>query len=128
MNTTIFLAHAFAIYLIVMGLAMVLRKEVLLSASQAIFANPGLQLMTGVMVLVLGIVLILSHNVWMLGWPVLVTILAWLIFIKGVILLWVPDVSEKYNKFILKCGRVTAFIPWFAIALGVVLALCSFLK
>ena len=51
----------------------------------------------GVMSLVLGLLVVLSHNIWT-GWEIIITIFGWLAIGKGVLYLLLPDFSNDLVK------------------------------
>jgi uncharacterized membrane protein HdeD (DUF308 family) len=67
METTLFLAKVFGLYLLVMGLLMPLRRKELSAMIEALADNRPLVFLVGVLVLILGLVLVVSHNVWIAG-------------------------------------------------------------
>lgn len=91
MSMSIFLAKFFGLYLGIMVLALYMRREQLMSAARQMVNQPALMLFGGAMTLLLGITLIVSHNLWVLDWPLIVTLLCWAVFIKGVVLVLMPD-------------------------------------
>jgi hypothetical protein len=52
--------------------------------------SPALLFLTGIMTLILGFVLVAYHNVWVMGWTVIITIFGWLALIKGMMILIFP--------------------------------------
>ncbi len=52
--------------------------------------SPALLFLTGLMALILGFVLVVYHNVWVMGWTVIITIFGWLSLIKGMMILTFP--------------------------------------
>ena len=52
--------------------------------------SSGLRLLTGVIALIIGALLIQHHNFWVKDWTVLITIIAWASFIKGVVYIAFP--------------------------------------
>ena len=90
METTLFLAKVFGLYLLVMGLLMPLRRKDLSAMIEALADNRPLVFLVGVLVLILGLVLVVSHNVWIAGWPLVITVLAWLVLIKALAYLLLP--------------------------------------
>ncbi len=90
METTLFLAKVFGLYLLAMGLLMALRRKELSATVEALADNRPLVFLVGVLVLILGLVLVVSHNVWIAGWPLVVTVLSWLVLTKALAYLLLP--------------------------------------
>lgn len=91
MDTSIFLAKLFGIYFLVVGVALLFRKEFMHRVYEDFFKSAGLMAMAGIVALFGGLLIILFHNVWVWGWPVVITIIGYLTFIKGITRLWFPD-------------------------------------
>ena len=64
---------------------------------------------------VLGLLLVLSHNVWTTDWRVIITLVGWLTLLKGIALMLWPDRVAKLGSSMSGTGLV---IPT-TIALGV---------
>lgn len=57
--------------------------------------NEATMFFWGVVSLVIGIAMVLAHNVWAWDWRVVVTILGWLTLAKGLDVLLLPDKMKK---------------------------------
>jgi len=90
MESTLFLAKIFGLYFIVMGLSMTLRRREVSLMFEDFVENRPLVYLTSVLALILGLVLVVSHNVWSAGWPLVVTLLSWLVLIKALAYLLLP--------------------------------------
>lgn len=100
MNISIFLAKAFGLYLIIISASMMLNVKRMKSIIADYFASPALLLLGGAIALILGILLILTHNIWKLDWRLIITLLAWLTFIKGFMYVVFPlQTSKMMAKF-----------------------------
>ena len=47
---------------------------------------------------VIGIAMVLSHNIWVKNWQVVITVLGWLALLKGLALLFCPECMKKWAK------------------------------
>lgn len=90
MEPTLFLAKVFGLYFLVVGLSMALRRKELGPLFAAFAEDRPLVYLTSVVALILGLLLVVSHNVWTGGWPLLVTLLSWLVVIKAALYLLLP--------------------------------------
>ncbi|NNM59489.1 MAG: hypothetical protein HKM04_06690 [Legionellales bacterium] len=84
MDNSIFLAKAFGLYFLIVGLIMCIRGDRMRPAMIEFADHHGLFLFGAVITLILGIILVLSHNDWVKNWTVLVTIMSWIIFVSGI--------------------------------------------
>ena len=60
---------------------------------------------SGVLSLLAGLAIVLAHNRWSGGWPVIITVLGWLMVIGGVIRIVVPQLAQAVAETIY-AGRV----------------------
>lgn len=100
METSIFLAKAFGIYLIIICLSMIGNKKYYHDATASVTKDPGEMFITSIMTLIAGIFLILFHNIWVFDWRVIITLLAWITFIKGIYRILFPHHIQRINKII----------------------------
>ncbi len=54
---------------------------------------------TGTLTTLLGLLVVIGHNVWVWNWTVLVTLLGWATLIKGIFLVLFPTASNPIAKF-----------------------------
>ncbi len=90
MDISLFLAKVFGVYFIVTGVAVPLRRKELIPAIEQLFDDRPLVYIMSVFAFVVGLLAVVSHNVWVAGWPVVLTILAWLIFLEAIAYLLLP--------------------------------------
>lgn len=100
MYTSLFLAQIFGIYFLILAIAMFANPQRFLNLIGNFRQDGPILFLGNIISLIIGIILIVIHNVWVLGWPVLITILAWLIFIRSVIYLLFPNVMQKMMGYI----------------------------
>jgi hypothetical protein len=81
--------------------------------SRALIYLSGLLLMTA------GMAIVLNHNVWVLGWTILITILGWLATIGGAARIICPQGTERVGRTMLAhpMGLRIAGAVWLAIGL-----------
>ncbi len=60
--------------------------------------NLGLVYVSGLFNLIIGLLVILSHNIWVADWRVLITIMGWLALTKGIVRLFFPEKLPKLAK------------------------------
>jgi len=88
---TEFLSKLIGLYCLLVGLSMLAHKDATLAAVHSIVHNSGALLMGGWIALVVGLAIVLGHNIWLGGAAaLLVTLFGWAALIKGIILLFLP--------------------------------------
>ena len=81
---TIFLAKLFGLYCIILALTMMTRKDSAIATIRALIGNPPLLLLVEVLGLAGGLAIVIGHNIWSGGaLPVVITLLGWLMLIRG---------------------------------------------
>ena len=97
MDTSIFLGQLLGIYLVIVGVLVFIRHKAMYKMVSGFGEKSSLLYFIGVILLLLGLSLVLSHNVWEFSWKVLITILAWLTLAKGLFYMFLP--ADKIAKF-----------------------------
>lgn len=101
---SVVLAQFFFVYFAVMAVALTVNKDYVMAAAHDIVHNKGLLFVVGFVTLVLGFFLVYVHNVWVMDWRVLITVLAWMTFGAGIVRMVFPDFVVKMSKKVL-CGK-----------------------
>ena len=109
MELSIFLAKVLGLYLVIVPLAVLVNRKHLSRLVEEFSTNLGLNILASIFALVLGLLLVVSHNVWTADWRVIITILGWLTLAKGVVRLFFLKQVQKLSRISLK--------PWWAVVL-----------
>ncbi len=78
--------------------------------------NAALVCYGGLFTLVIGVVIILTHNLWVANWTAIITIIGWLAFIKGIWIIVLPSTVFKFvqvyrkNESLLIVHSIAVFI------------------
>ena len=91
METSLFLAQLIGPVLIVIGLGLLLKKTEFREMATDFLSSRALIFVSGLLTLVTGLAIVLTHNVWEFNWPVIITILGWLSVFGGVFRILFPD-------------------------------------
>jgi hypothetical protein len=92
-----------------------------------IIKNPALQFIMGINVLIIGLFLTLSHNIWVSSWQVLITIIAWAVLIKGVFYVTLPDLAQRFVKAFLQSQSTLYLAILINFLLGIYLCYYGFI-
>ncbi len=98
MEISIFLAKVLGIYLLVIGLSMLINGKTIKPLLTNIINDPSLLFVTGFIALILGILLVVSHNIWAADWRIVITIVAWMALLKGIIRIACPQFAFNASK------------------------------
>ncbi len=67
-------------------------------------------LMFGIINVMIGVASVLLYNVWDSSWKVIITIIAWLIVIRGIVCLFFPDIIKKIIE-----TKIKIYKDWFSV-------------
>jgi len=85
---TIFISRMIGLYCLIASLIMFTQKSAMVEIENTLVHSPAMLFLAGIITLVAGLAIVLSHNLWSGGAvPVTVTLLGWIALIKGVLLL-----------------------------------------
>jgi hypothetical protein len=120
MDISLFLAQVFGLYFILAGVVILVRPG---AATELIrlFADRRAVYLSGFVALIVGIPLVLVHNIWDGSWRVFVTGLVWLTLLKGITLLFVPRLVAGWADVLTTYPRLMRHLVWLLIIAGVCL-------
>lgn len=114
--------------MLIMGAAVVLRADTMPLLIGGLMQDGSLMLITAAFVLILGAVMITAHNVWTTPAAIVITLLGWITFVRGAVILLLPNVVTTIAPYVIHTpaaipviGAVTAalgawlaFVGWFS--------------
>jgi len=92
-----YLAQILGISMVVIPLALLIREKHLKRIFSSVETEECL-LCWGLISFVIGIAMVLAHNIWVANWQVIVTILGWVALLKGLAILFFPDFTRAWTK------------------------------
>jgi hypothetical protein len=102
MGISIFLAKAIGLYCFIVGFGLLVNGKKIRPLLHETVDNYALSFVSGFIALILGVLLVTSHNIWVADWRVVITIVAWTSLMKGIILVAFTeatlDASQKWVK------------------------------
>jgi uncharacterized membrane protein YbaN (DUF454 family) len=102
MYMSIFLARIFGLYLLFMGVALLLKRKWFQKTLDDFFNNRAALFLAAIFTLILGIILVVSHSIFIWNWQFLVTLLAWLTLLKGLLYLFIPEKTAALSRGMMK--------------------------
>ncbi len=120
MDISIFFAQVLGIVLLIAGISLVANRKMANEAIEEMLRNKGVLWMAGFTGIVIGSVFVALNNVWSSGLTLLITIIGWLILLKGAFILIFPNAAVSLYR---KCnkGNMLLWGGLAAIVLGLVL-------
>ncbi len=99
MELSILVAKLLAVFYVSLGVGAISGKLNVNKLMANFEESPALVLMSGFSMILVGGLLVNSHNIWVKDWTVLITLMAWAILIKGVIFLAFPQLISSFKGF-----------------------------
>jgi uncharacterized membrane protein HdeD (DUF308 family) len=101
METSIFLAQLMGIFSLAMGFSMLAKRKMLISIFHELSDSRALSYILGTLMFLLGLLVILNHNVWELSPRIIITIIGWIILVEGGSYLFVSkETLSRYLAFL----------------------------
>lgn len=124
MGLSLFLAKLLGLYLLIVAGVWIVRKEAVDKAIKEIFNSRGMLALTGWMSLLPGLAIAIGHPVWELNWRGLITLLGYLMIVKGIMRTAFMEQEQKYTLMMVRKGywAIIAFL----LVLGAVLTYYGF--
>jgi uncharacterized membrane protein len=97
MTLSNYLAEVWGISIVLISLALLIKPKHL----KRLFAeveNETMMFLGGIISLIIGVAMVLAHNVWVQNWQVIVTILGWGSLVKGLSVLFLPELIKNWVK------------------------------
>lgn len=124
MDISLFLAKLIGLYLLIVSLLWMFKKHELEGVCKEIIASKGLLAISGDISLILGLVIVIDHTIWELSWRGLITLIGYLLIVKGIIRFAFPSVVKKLASKMMKGGCWLVYI--IMLAIGIYLTYCGF--
>jgi hypothetical protein len=127
MSNSLFLARLIGPVVLVVGLAVFANPRGFRDMAEEFLASRALMVLSGLLILPVGIAIVLTHNVWTADWRVLITIFGWLNAIAATVRLFRPSFLIKAARAILKQPRFTPIAASFWVVLGLLFCFFGYL-
>lgn len=95
MEFSLFLAKLLGLYLLIMAIDLLLRRKELEGAVKDFSTSKGLLVFSGSVSLFLGLVIVIAHPVYEMNWRGLVTLLGYLLILRGLARVAFPSRLQK---------------------------------
>jgi hypothetical protein len=123
MEASLFLAKLLGPILVVLGLAVLINRASYSQMAEELLKSRTSLYLSGVLALTAGIAILLVHNVWAWRWPVVITIVGWLMLIRGLGRLLLPQQVSEFALRLLGRGPGVMIVSGaVALVLGLILS------
>jgi hypothetical protein len=128
MQTSIFLAKLIGPVLLTVAFALFINRQAFAAMSEEFLQSRALLYLSGFLIMPAGIAIILTHNIWVPNWRVVVTLFGWMMAIGGALRLVFPDRVQAWGRGFLRhpTGAYIAGGIW--LAFGAVLTFYGYIR
>ena len=110
---TNFLASVVGWYFVIFSLAILCKHQAMVAIFNDFFKNRASVFIVAVITVILGLMMVVSHNIWAAGWTLVVTVIGWFVLISGVLRMFFLEETIKMGKNFIQHAlrmRLTAII------------------
>lgn len=126
MDISKFLSKVIGIYLVIISIAMLINMAQFSGLINDLINNAPLMFVTGFTTLILGILMVVSHNIWQRSWQLIITLLSWNTLLKGISLIFYPQIIGKVSFMFLHNTSIAYAAAGFDLVLGMLLIYFGF--
>jgi len=122
MATSLFLAKLIGPILVISGIGMLINRKTLEVFAEEILRSQVLVFLFGAIDLGLGLAIVLTHNLWVADWRLIITLIGWLMIIRGSARMLLPAQVKEFGTKLVKnrCAMTASFAT--VLVLGLVLS------
>ena len=127
LSTSIFLAKLIGPLSLALGLGVLFNRTAVRAVLEEFVRNPAILFLAGLITFPAGLAIVLTHNVWVADWPVIITIVGWFTAFSGVIRIVAPEGAIRFGRraYERPGGELFGAAVW--IALGAVLTFFGYI-
>lgn len=126
MELSLFIAKILGIMHVTMGFGLVLKKKHYYKMFKKLIKDSDTIFLFGLFSLLIGTIIVLTHQVWGHHWNILITIYGWLALAKGVSILLFPHHISELTKMLMKKDSMILIAGQASIIIGVLFAVAGF--
>ena len=124
MQASIFLARLLGPLFLIVGASVLFNPKAFRDIAAEVIRSVTLVYLFGFLDFAAGLAIVLTHNVWLMSWRVLVTLIGWFLLIRGAARVLIPETIMGYAA---KMIRNKQMIPAAGVVSGIIgLVLCYF--
>ncbi len=128
MATSVFLAKLIGPLALVLGFGVLFNREAVRAVLDEFIRNRAILFLAGLITFPAGLAIVLTHNVWVADWPVIITIVGWLTAFSGAIRIVAPEGAIRYGRRAYERPNGPLFGAAIWLALGAVLTFFGYVR
>jgi uncharacterized membrane protein len=119
MDTSLFLAKLIGPIFLIVGIGLLLNGDRYRAVVDEVMSSHTLLYVFGAIALTGGLAIVLTHNVWVWDWPVIITIVGWLMIVRGSLRIIFPrQVEDLARKMVAGWSEILLISGVLVITLG----------
>ena len=119
MDTSLFLAKLIGPIFVIVGIGLLLNGDRYRAVVDEVMSSHTLLYIFGAIALTGGLAIVLTHNIWVWDWPVIITIVGWLMIVRGSLRIVIPQqVEDLARKMVARWSEVLLISGLLVITLG----------
>ena len=126
MALTIWIAKFLGPVTLVLSMPMIFSPQSLQETTKRFLADSPLVLVSGVLAMTAGLSIVNTHNVWVLDWPLIVTLFGWALVLGGASRILAPRVVEHVGGTMMNRPTMTRIVGAFWALLGAFLTVKAY--
>ena len=101
MEISLILGKVIGLYMVIVAISMLARQGSWMKLVKQARKNESFVRLIALFELLLGLLIVIVHNIWVQGWEVAITIVGWLMLIEGAMYLLLPHetIEKKISAF-----------------------------
>jgi hypothetical protein len=127
METSILLAKLMGPMLLVLGLFVAFNPAQMRRIGREFLDSDALIFLSGVITLPVGLAIVVTHNVWVADWPVVITLFGWIAIAAGIARIALPGPLKRIGEAMLEKTSLTTIPGVLMAMLGGYLAMQGYL-
>ena len=129
MQNSVFLARLLGLPLLVIGAAMLLNQAWYRAMIREVVASRISFYVAAALGVIVGLAIVLVHNVWVLNWRVLITLFGWLHLLRGIITVLFPAQAMEFaGRHIAASNRIPLIPGSLALIIGAILCFFGYFR
>ncbi|MGB9366333.1 MAG: hypothetical protein WCE79_10000 [Xanthobacteraceae bacterium] len=128
MATSIFLAKLIGPLALALGLGVLFNRAAVRAVLDEFINNRAILFLAGLITFPAGLAIVLTHNVWVANWPVIITMVGWLTAISGALRIVAPEGAIRFGRRAYDRPNGPLFGAAIWIALGAVLTFFGYIR
>jgi hypothetical protein len=121
---SIFLARLLGPLFLIVGASILFNPKVFRDIAAEVVRSVTLVYLFGFIDFAAGLAIVIAHNMWVASWPVLITLIGWLLLIRGTVRVLIPETVMGFAAKVLGNKQL---IPVAGVVTGIIgLVLCYF--